>query len=373
MKRVLFMSESEARTTLYCAGYSGEYEFYVVGNLARNQTIQFHPMCTKFIDLRNELKYSNHSQELVDELMEIVRSEKIDVLLPVSIACAMIIDDHLDYVQEHVRVTPFPSKKSMDVLDNKYHFYQFCTEQGIAHPESCYVEQYEQIDAMVPGVNYPLLIKPVLGAGGFDTLVYVENQDSMEQFLQRPAAKKSGYFPALLQEYFEGEDIDFNGFANNGEVLASSVMRTDYNKKNKELSVTYFVEDKSVLELGKKMLEATNYSGPANIDLRIRQSDGKLMAIEVNPRYWARVNVSLMDGMNFLDVAIKSALGQPVESVSRTSSKKWLTSLSPLFKTLIVDRDVSTLKYFLTISAEQIKYWVYQRRFYAHASRMLGK
>ena len=371
MKRILFMSEEEARTTLYCAGLSGEYEFYVVGNAAKNETIQYHPMCKKFIDLKNDLAFTENSQPLIDELIAIIKSEKIDVLLPVSIACLMVIDKHKAEIQEHTLITPFPTKESVDLLDNKYHFYNFCKENDIAHPDSVYVKSSQQINASEPGINYPMLIKPVLGAGGFDTLVYVKTEQEMNEFLARPDEKKEGYFPALLQEFFEGEDIDFNGYSIDGDVIASSVMRTDFYEKDPELFFTYFVEDDAVIELGNKILKAGKYSGPTNIDMRIRASDGKLMLIEVNPRYWARVNVSLMDGMNFLDIGIKATLNEPYISKSKCSSRKWVSSFSPLITAIVKNRDFSYIKYLFTISLTQIKYMAFHKKFYAHAKNMI--
>jgi len=373
MKRILFMSEEEARTTLYCAGLAGDYEFYVVGNIEKNQTIQFHPYCKKFINLRNELELSENTQPLVNELIEIINNESIDLLLPVSITCMMVIDKHMDQVLQHVKITAITNKTCVDLLDHKLHFYQFCKENDIAHPESKYIEKSEDIRADNPGIDYPLLIKPVLGAGGFNTLVFVKNQKEMDEFLQKPADKKEGYFPALLQEYFEGEDIDFNGFSINGDVIASSVMKTDFYDKDPDLYFTYFVENNDVLELGNKILRVSKYSGPTNIDMRIRASDGKLMLIELNPRYWARVDVSLMDGMNFLEIGIKAALGEKVRSVSRCPRKRWISSFTMLARAIVLYRDLNYIKYFFYISFAQTRASIFNKLFRLKAKYKLRK
>lgn len=364
MKRILFMSEEEARTTLYCAGLTGEYEFYVVGNIERNETIQHHPMCKKFIPLKNRLAYDDNSQAVADELIEIIKSEKIDILLPVSITCLLVVDRHHEQIKQHALITPCPTKESVDLLDNKYNFYLFCKENNIAHPDSVLVNSAGEIDADNPGVPFPFLIKPILGAGGFNTLVFIKTREELDAFLARPDDKKNGYFPALLQEFFEGEDIDFNGFSVDGKVLASSVMRTQFYDKDPELNFTDFVEDHAVIELGNRILEKSGYSGPTNIDMRIRESDGKLMLIEVNPRYWARVHVSLMDGMNFLDIGIKATLGEPFSAKSRCSRLKWVSSFSPLIKAIVKNHDFGYVKYIFSISMAQIRHMLYMRRFW---------
>lgn len=365
MKRVLFMSEEEARTTLYCAGLSGNYEMVVVGNPEKNKTIQHHPMCHKFVPLKTPLVFDDNSQNVADELLQIIESESIDILLPVSITCLMLIDRHQALFEEKVAITPFPSKETVDLLDNKFSFYEFCLANDIPHPKSVLANQLSDIDPESPGVDYPILIKPLLGAGGFNTLVFLQNQAELEAFKQKPAEKTSGYFPALVQEFFEGEDIDFNGFSVDGEVLASSVMRTSFYENDRELYFTDFVEDEKVIELGEKILNVSGYTGPTNIDMRIRKSDGKLMLIEVNPRYWARVQVSLMDGMNFLDIGLKSAEGKKIKVESRCSRNVWVSSLSPMIKAIVTGAKLSYIKYLFSLSKEQIKLIIFTKKYKA--------
>jgi len=364
MKKVLFMSEQEARSTLYCAGLKGKYEIFVVGNTEKNKTIRFHPMCNKFIELKSPLIFNENSENVAKELVLIIKQHLIDILFPVSITCSMIIDRHKDIFKDLVTITPFPTKESVDLLDNKFNFYQFCLDNNIAHPNSKLAESVGHIDLNDIGVNFPLLIKPLLGAGGFDTLVFVKNRDEMNSFIAKPEIDTKDYFPALLQEYFEGDDIDFNGFSVNGKVVASSVMRTKFDENNSKLYFTDFTRNDEVIKLGKKILYASRYSGATNIDMRIRQTDGKLMLIEVNPRYWARVPVSLMDGMNFLDIALVVAEGLAINVNSKSSTRVWTSSLSSLLKAIIKEKKINYIKYLFLLSKEQIKLIIFTRRYH---------
>jgi len=372
MKRILFMSEDEARTTLYCAGLSGNYEFYVVGNPEKNKTIQYHPMCTKFIPLDAELGEGCDSAAIVDELVTIIKRDSIDILLPVSIVCMQVVDEHKEKLRALTLITPFPDSECVSLLDDKYNFYLFCKENNIAHPESAFVENSAAIDAENPAIPYPLLIKPTLGAGGFDTLIFCKSKADMDKFLAKPAEQREKYFPAVLQEFFEGEDIDFNGFSVDGKVIASSVMCTEFYEKDISLSFTRFVENADVDALGRKILEVSKYSGPTNIDMRIRASDGKLMLIEVNPRYWARVMVSLMDGMNFVEAGIKTTLGEEVDLRSKCPNKIWVSYMGIFIKAILKGK-LSYIGYMFKISIQQTQFILFNKKFYKHANKMLGK
>jgi len=367
------MSEEEARSTLYCAGQNRAYKIFVVGNIERNKTIQFHPMCHEFIDLKNKLEVSERSEELARELIDIVEQKDIDLLVPVSIVCMTVVERHRDLISPHVKIAPIPSKESIELLDDKRNFYQFCLKNDLSHPNSIFAETDIEIDPENPGVDYPLLIKPILGAGGFSTLVFVEDRKAMQDFLKRPDAERTKYFPALLQEYFEGEDIDLNVFSVDGHVVASSVMKTDFYERDRELSFTSFVENPDVDKLGRTLCELGRYTGPANIDMRIRKSDGKLMLIEINPRYWARVPASLMDGMNFVDIGIRVGLGEKVAVSSRCGRGTWISSFGLLLKAIIRDRRLSYLGYLTRISFDQVKLVLFNRRFMKFANRQLAK
>ena len=372
-KKILFMSEEEARTTLYCAGYSGDFEMLVVGNIERNKTIQFHPMCDRFINLKNTLTLEGDTSALVVEIIEVIKREAVDLLLPISLVCLKLVDQNRAAFAKHVNIGPCPTEEVLELLDDKYKFYQFCLQNGISHPKSVLAKSWQDIDPANVGVEFPILIKPLLGAGGFSTLVFAENRAQLETFLNSSEEKKQKYFPALVQEYFDGEDIDLNGYSLNGKILASSVMRTEFYEKNRELSFTSFVRDDEVKRLGEKVLALSGYSGPANIDMRIRKSDGELMLIEVNPRYWARVAASIFDGINFVDVGIRASLGEDVKVESKAGGGEWISSFGLLLKAILKDGKLSYIKHVFAITKFQIQLVLFNRRLDKKAAKLLAQ
>jgi len=372
MKKILFMSEEEARTTLYCTGLEGNYEIFVVGNINKNQTIQYHPMCKEFINLKTSLTTENTTKDLCDEILNIIKEKSIDILFPISNKCLAFTDTFKSELEKHVLITPFPTKESIDELDNKYNFYLFCQKHNIAHPNSVLAKTCADLTKENITIEFPVLVKPILGAGGINTLVLLNNWQEMNDFINKPKKETKKYFPALIQECFEGEDIDFNGFSINGKVLASSVMTTEFYGKNNELFFTDFVDNKQVIELGEKILKESAYSGPTNIDMRIRKSDGKLMLIEVNPRYWARVQVSLMDNMNFLDIAIRATLGEEIRAYSTCPRTRWVSSFSPLLKLIFKERKIFLIKNIFLISKIQLSFLIFNKRFLKRANKLIS-
>jgi predicted ATP-grasp superfamily ATP-dependent carboligase len=361
MKRVLLLSEFEAKNIVYCAHKAGHHVI-VAGELKKNRNLSFHPMCRKFIPLENELNFERHTKDLIPEIISILRSQKIDVLIPSSFDCIRLLSRYRDELGKYARVMPVPSLETIDMLDNKYSFYLFCREHGLAHPESHYLDSLDSFNSKkLPQLDYPIMLKPVLGAGEEGLKVFKSETELYDFFRHTAVDDIKPLLPALLQVYFEGEDIDFNGFAVDGELKAGSVMRTQFYTKKPSFNLTEFVDHDEVWRLGAGICKHSQYSGPLNIDMRIRASDGKVQLIEVNPRFWARGFYSLMDGMNFIDLGIRSATGDPIRVASKCSGLHWVSSLSRLVLAMIINRDAACMKYMRKLSRVQLEYILFNR------------
>ena len=282
MKRVLLLSEEEAKGILFLASKSG-HDIYVAGNLDRNSYLQHSPKLKKFIPLKSRLKFSENTDDLMNEIIGIIKKERIDVLVPSSFGCIKITSKHREQFQKYADVMPTPKLETIDELDNKYSFFKFCKKNSIAHPVSFLLSQVSDLRKIESNpIQYPVIVKPVLGSGEKGLEIF-QNFDDMRKFYENKSASTS--LPALVQEYFEGEDIDFNGFGVDGEIKAWSVMHTTFYDKATSFRLTDYTEHNEVKELGFDIVKYSKFSGPLNIDMRIRNSDNKVFLIEVNPRF----------------------------------------------------------------------------------------
>ena len=371
MNRVLLLSEEEARSILYCA-YMGGHKVIVAGNIESNKMLRFHPMAEKFIPLENKLNYPDKSEKLLNEILEIIKKENIDVLLPSSFDCIRIVSFYCKVFEEIVKVVATPKLETIDILDDKNNFFQFCTENNFPHPTSYFLDDLVVIhEKKLPKLNYPIISKPVLGAGEEGLEIFQNEKELYDYYLNRKESERHE-LPVLLQEFFEGEDIDFNGFAVNGEMKTWSVMRTTSYKKGPSFTMTDFIHNSTIGELGKQIVKQSNFSGPLNIDMRIRDDNGKVELIEVNPRFWARSVYSLMDGINFIDVGIRNALGENYIVESKESKNQWVSSLSLLLGAMIKNHDKESFKFLKNISWIQLRYMLFTK-YYLVVTRIKNK
>lgn len=370
MARVLLLSDEEAIGLLWCAA-AGGHEIVVAGVPGSNKLVSVSPLCTEFIALSENTSYVDRDKfpELADEISSLASRLKVDVIVPSSFESVKFAIEMRERLSESANLIPLSSMEIVELLDDKFSFYKFCCEHDLPHPASCLLRGVQDIDGQeLQQLKYPLLTKPIMGVGEEGIFRF----DSATELRDKMHEVSADYFPVIAQEWLDGEDIDFNGYALEGEVAVSSVMRTHVHYRGaQEIRLTEFVKHEEVSRLGHELVKRSGFTGPLNVDLRIRKSDGKVFFIEVNPRFWARSVDSLIDGLNFVDAGIRLTTDSSWRGVSRSDGHVWTTSTKQLLLGA-VSGDTVAFGYLRRLSSQQFKFQL-GKRMLAIRSRLSGK
>ncbi|MCA9618930.1 MAG: ATP-grasp domain-containing protein [Myxococcales bacterium] len=362
MARVLLISDEEAKGLLWCAA-SGGHEVFVTGVRERNPTVSLSTKAKKFFPLPETASFTNEAgfPALATTIVDLARRLEVDVIVPSSFESLKFAIMERDCLTEAAPLVPLATMDKVQLLDDKYSFYRFCCEHGFPHPPSCLLES--AADLAKPELSeliYPVLTKPILGVAEQG----IEKFDTREALERRVAAAPGSFFPDLAQEWFDGEDIDFNGYALDGEVAVSSVMRTtryeSHGGRGPEVRFTDFVAHPEVSRLGIELVKKSQFTGPLNVDLRIRYSDEKVFFIEVNPRFWGRSMACLIDGLNFIDAGIQLTRDRQWRNQSRCDGTHWASSIVPLLRDA-ARGDVTARSHLRRLSPVQLQFQLHNR------------
>ena len=237
---------------------------------------------------------NNKHQDWVDQLTKIVVEEKVDVLLPISL-CGERLKAFLNSrLKDIVAISPLPSINALEVCNNKGLFKVWLEEGNFNHPATVVVDSINKADVNWDRLTFPVLAKPVLGTGGRGIQRY-ETLEDLLYFLTNDSNE------LVIQSYIEGSDLVCNAFCLNGEVLAFTCQKP-YGPKDSAFVPAAnheFVSNPSAFKLMVDVAKKMNWNGTINIDLRVNESDGKLLLLEVNPRFWWSVYSSCQAGINF--------------------------------------------------------------------------
>ena len=337
-KRILLLSTNEydCLTVLKCLGVSKRgHRILLYGNLPQeNNWLRTVYGVEEVIPRITD--YHVADSALLDEVLSICSERKIEVLLPTGFCSLKYLSYYRKQLAKRVLMAPVPDYASIAQLDDKSLFYTFCLDHDVPHPKSATDPAQVAADPQA-WTDFPALVKPSVAAASRGIMLVrdrAELLDALKQF--------NSDTPVLVQEYLEGYDIDFNGYVFEGELLAYTIhMVKEFRLTGRTLKFNAFVEDPEVSRLARQIVSSSNYSGPINMDFRYQAGSNKLYAIEVNPRFWASTHHSLIEGINFVEVAIDAASGSVAPIPYRPADRAWipLTKLvnKQLLKTLPFD------------------------------------
>jgi carbamoylphosphate synthase large subunit len=184
-----------------------------------------------------------------------------------------------------------PGLSQFDLLNDKWRFTRLCESLGLQFAHSVLFQTPDELNRYVSTTRFegPRIAKPLSKDGGVGCIKF-----GPEDGAQKLAG--IAYQPIIVQELVDGEDICASVFCRNGEIkaiLAYLYKRATY--------VTFY--DESIhFNLG-KIVRRLNLDGVINFDMR-RRPDGRIVYIECNPRFFFKIAMSMVAGMNFVAMGL---------------------------------------------------------------------
>jgi hypothetical protein len=256
----------------------------------------------------NWLKYSRHCSSFTDigkPFMSAGQSdaEKIDNYAKANnIACILPTCGHttrfLATYPDRFETPCFPvhRRAAFDLLDDKLAFHRFCLELGLPVPTTQVFGHWSELRAMAlaGGLVYPFIVKPSNLDGSFGVR-RINGPDDLPSHV--------GYSPIVVQEFIPGRDVCAFYMCRSGEIIG-------------QVAYTFaphgirFVQRPNIDAYGRAIAARLGLDGVVGFDLRER-ADGQVFFIESNPRFWFRLDVMALAGLNFVSAALtKEGLGK---------------------------------------------------------------
>ncbi|NEN89749.1 MAG: ATP-grasp domain-containing protein [Okeania sp. SIO3H1] len=214
------------------------------------------------------------------ELLEIVKKEKIDIFIPVSGAAVCYYESLVKPIlSPHCEVFHFdPDITKM--LDNKFTFIEKAKSFGLSVPKSFLITDPEQIlnfDFATDGSKYILKSIPYDSVRRLNmTKLPMNSKSKMEEFINSlPISEEN---PWIMQEFVKGKEYCTHSTVREGKIrlyccCESSEFQVNYHHVNKP----------QIYEWVEKFVRELNITGQISFDF-IETEDGRVYPIECNPR-----------------------------------------------------------------------------------------
>ena len=237
-------------------------------------------------------------------LLSLIKREQIDVYVPVCSPVSSLHDSHaMPALSAHCEVIQVGPDKIMQ-LDDKYQFAKAAEVMGLAVPKSFLIVDAEQV------INFdfsketrPYILKSI----HYDSVRRLD----LTQLTAQTLGPATGFVrslpispsnPWILQEFIRGQEYCTHGTFRNGELRVHGCCESS------AFQINYAHIERADIELWVKQFGAgLALTGQASFDFIEAQDDGKVYAIECNPRTHSAIT------MFYDSAAVADAyLGQPV-------------------------------------------------------------
>jgi predicted ATP-grasp superfamily ATP-dependent carboligase len=229
--------------------------------------------------------------EFVDAVLAAVRERSIDVVLPVGDAANRTCSRQLERLSPHVAV-PVADWRAMEIASSKRLTFPYAAEVGIDAPRT-----YADPTAVD---RFPVVVKRSTVAGG---VRYVNDAAELA------AADTSD---AVVQEWIPGEGYGFFALFEHGRERAVFMHRRlrEYPVTGGASTAAESVDDPELRRLGLELLRALGWHGVAMVEFKRDSRDGRFRLMEINPKLWGSLDLSIAAGVDFPTLAAEMALGR---------------------------------------------------------------
>jgi carbamoyl-phosphate synthase large subunit len=238
------------------------------------------------------------SGRYIDALAELVREEKIDLLIP-------LIDWGLpDVASAAARFAGLgcraliSSPAVVEVCSDKWLTYRKLTEAGIDTPATwpwvAVVEERRH--------RFPYFLKPRRGSAAMGNYV-VRTVDELRAFGARVK-------DAIVQEFVEGAEHTLDVYTDFEGRCRCVVPRKRLEVRSGEVSKGLIVKDPAIMAVGRRVVELLGECRGVITVQCIVTPQGRIRVIEINPRFGGGAPLSIHAGADFPKWILQELLGQ---------------------------------------------------------------
>ena len=258
--------------------------------------------------------YPIQKDTLYEQIISIVRSEQVNLIIPMSDYMAEFVSRHKSEIEsEYNCYVPVPNYKIFIQGADKEKLMAFCEQHGFPHPRTRTLDT-SNIEEAAQYVHFPALIKPnrSVGARGIK-LVY-----SLDELKRNYPIIHQSYGDATLQEYVDSKDTPYYNVmlyrSKNGQITGSAIIEIlrFYPIKGGSSSLCRTIEEPELLFICENILNKLNWEGMADFDV-LKTPNGEYKIIEINPRVPASLRAADIAGVNFPMIMLEQ---KPVEHTS---------------------------------------------------------
>lgn len=256
-------------------------------------------------------------EAFIDFLLEVVEQYQIEVLIPVTDVCLLLVSRNRDRFPASCKL-PIAADEAINAAADKNHILELAKSIEMPVPKSLLLSSKEEAKQSLAEceLGYPVVLKPVRsrvksGDRWVSTAVdYAKDRADLESKLMGYVAE---VYPVILQERVTGVGSGAFYCFDSGRCVAKFA-HSRIREKPPSGGVSVFRESKQidpiVDEYSQKLLSALGWHGVAMVEFKIDEQTGNAYIMEINGRFWGSLQLAIDAGVDFPEILLSVVSGQ---------------------------------------------------------------
>ena len=329
MNNTILILDGEERSSLAAVRSLGKCGLRIlVGSESKTSLAGVSKYCTKQVTYASPY---HDRQRFIRDIQNIIKHEKIDVLLPMTDVSVYNTLEHEDELKRHVKIMSCSYEQYVQA-SNKINLVNLSKKLNIPVPGSIIVETHSDVVLRKNQLQYPLVLKPRASLVSEGNTIYkagvriVDTYDEIVKSIENNIVFKH---PFMIQEKLNGEGLGVFALCNYGKPVVVFAHRR-IREKPPWGGVSVLCEstapDPQAEYYALSLLKKLNWHGIAMVEFKRDNKTGIPMLMETNARFWGTLQLAIDAGVDFPKLLYQQCIGTlKEEKITYTYSRlRWL-------------------------------------------------
>jgi predicted ATP-grasp superfamily ATP-dependent carboligase len=324
MEKSVLLTNSLQRKTLAAARSLGKR---VVKVFSAEETVftpsAFSKYCSKALVYPSLIK---DKKLFLSWLINNIKEHSIDVVFPMDDdTLGVIIDNRAEL--EELAIIPLPPTDSYMAASDKWESFKLSQKAGVECAHAVKPNAGDRLEEITSQMSYPLIVKPRRSSGSRGMAI-ANSKDELAKAYESVHAR---YPCPMIQEYMgQGERFDVCLLYDKNSRLKASFVQKEIRHFPIEMGPSTMQQSVIYPELVEKahcIMKSLNWYGVAELEFMVDSRDGKIKFMEINPRFWGSLHLSIIAGVDFPWMLYQLAVGNNIQEVHDYKDKifcRWL-------------------------------------------------
>lgn len=251
---------------------------------------------------RNHIVYPSPEKghkSFVNYMLKLIKNHSYRAVFPVTDHTLMPMAKHKNEFSKYTTL-PFPDYETLIKGRDKGLTLKIAMENDIPHPKTYFIDNLKHLETIKNKLEYPVIIKPRKSSGSRGLVLCTSQNELIEKYKQVYIK----YGSPLLQEFIPeggGEIGVYTLFNFDSKPRAVVVQRRirSYPISSGPSTLRETVKSSELVTIAFKLLKSMEWQGVAMVEFKIDPRDNKPKLMEVNPRFWGSLQLSILAGVDF--------------------------------------------------------------------------